>query len=84
LPSAIWALGWPANIQQAGYALVVYDTRPEAMGIKAGGIYVHLSTSRPTLIRQIEPLFRQKGASSLDAPVMGVKAGVEPEARRDG
>jgi 3-hydroxyisobutyrate dehydrogenase-like beta-hydroxyacid dehydrogenase len=54
------------------------------MGIKAGGIYVHLSTSRPTLIRQIEPLFRQKGASSLDAPVMGVKAGVEPEARRDG
>ena len=31
-------------------------------GIKPGGIYVDLSTSRPTLIRQIEPMFRQKGA----------------------
>jgi 3-hydroxyisobutyrate dehydrogenase-like beta-hydroxyacid dehydrogenase len=48
-------------------------------GIKAGGIYVDLSTNRPTLIRPIEPLFRQKGASVLDAPVMGVKAGVDPE-----
>ncbi len=109
------------NIQKAGYPLVVYDTRPEAMrpflerearparspaevaqlsdiiltslpgpkeveavaigaqgvleGIKAGGIYVDLSTSRPTLIRQIEPLFRQKGASVLDAPVSGGKTG---------
>ena len=44
-------------------------------GIKAGGIYVDLSTSRPTLIRQIEPLFRQKGAYVLDAPVSGGKTG---------
>jgi len=109
------------NIQRAGYPLVVYDTRSEAMrpflarearparspaevaqlsdiiftslpgpkeveavaigaqgvleGIKAGGIYVDLSTSRPTLIRQIEPLFRQKGASVVDAPVSGGKTG---------
>ncbi len=44
-------------------------------GIKPGSIYVDLSTSRPTLIRQIEPLFRQKGAHVLDAPVSGGKSG---------
>jgi 3-hydroxyisobutyrate dehydrogenase len=113
--------GMAGNLQQAGYPLVVYDTRPEAMqpflerearparspaevaqlsdiiltslpgpkeveavaigaqgvldGIKPGGIYVDLSTSRPTLIRQIEPLFRQKGAAVVDAPVSGGKTG---------
>ena len=44
-------------------------------GIKPGGIYVDLSTSRPTLIRQIAPLFLQKGAHILDAPVSGGKSG---------
>jgi 3-hydroxyisobutyrate dehydrogenase len=44
-------------------------------GINPGGIFVELSTSRPTLIRQIEPLFRQKGAHVLDAPVSGGKTG---------
>jgi len=44
-------------------------------GIRRGGIFVDLSTSRPTLIRQIEPRFRQKGAHVLDAPVSGGKTG---------
>lgn len=44
-------------------------------GIKPGGIYIDLSTSRPTLIRRLEPLFRQKGAHVLDAPVSGGKTG---------
>ncbi len=44
-------------------------------GIKPGGIFVDLSTSRPTLIREIEPRFRQKGAHVLDAPVSGGKSG---------
>lgn len=44
-------------------------------GIRAGGIYVDLSTSRPTLIRSIEPQFRAKGAYVLDAPVSGGKSG---------
>jgi 3-hydroxyisobutyrate dehydrogenase-like beta-hydroxyacid dehydrogenase len=44
-------------------------------GIKAGGMSVDLSTSRPTPIRQIEPVFRQKGASVVDAPVSGGKTG---------
>lgn len=44
-------------------------------GIREGGIYVDLSTSRPTLIRSIEPQFRAKGAHVLDAPVSGGKTG---------
>ena len=52
-------------------------TGPEGVleGIQPGAIYVDLSTSRPTLIRQIEPRFRQKGAHVLDAPVSGGKSG---------
>ena len=46
-------------------------------GIKPGGIYVDLSTSRPTLIREIEPKFREKGAHVLDAPVSGGKSGAQ-------
>jgi 3-hydroxyisobutyrate dehydrogenase len=113
--------GMAANIQKAGYPMVVYDIRegatrpflergarlasspaevarlsnitltslpgpkeveevavgPEGVlaGIRRGGIFVDLSTSRPTLIRQIEPRFRQKGAHVLDAPVSGGKTG---------
>ncbi len=113
--------GMAGSIQKAGYPIVVYDVREEAMrpfverearparspaevarlsdvvftslpgpkeveevaigshgvleGIKAGGIYVDLSTSRPTLIRRLEPMFRQKGAHVLDAPVSGGKTG---------
>jgi len=44
-------------------------------GIKPGAVYVDLSTSRPTLIRQIEPQFRARGAHVLDAPVSGGKTG---------
>ena len=44
-------------------------------GIKPGGIFIELSTSRPTLIREIEPHFRQKGSHVLDAPISGGKTG---------
>ena len=52
-------------------------TGPEGVleGISAGGVYVDLSTSRPTLLREIEPKFRAKGAHVLDAPVSGGKSG---------
>ena len=52
-------------------------TGPEGVleGIQPGAVYVDLSTSRPTLIREIEPQFRQKGAHVLDAPVSGGKSG---------
>lgn len=39
-------------------------------GIKQGSVYVDLSTSRPSLIRELEPKFRQKGVQVLDAPVL--------------
>ena len=52
-------------------------TEPEGVleGIRPGSIYVDLSSSRPTLIRELEPIFRQKGAHVLDAPVSGGKSG---------
>ena len=39
-------------------------------GIGAGKIYLDLSTCGPDLLRGLEPLFRQKGAHVLDAPVL--------------
>ena len=117
------AMGGPVagNIQQAGYPMVVYDLRDEAMhsflargataansvaelagrsdvmitalpmpadvervacgkdgiieGIRPGSVFVDISTSPPSLIRRLEPLFRGKGASVLDAPVASGQPG---------
>jgi 3-hydroxyisobutyrate dehydrogenase-like beta-hydroxyacid dehydrogenase len=44
-------------------------------GIRPGAVYVDLSTSRPTLIRHIEPQFRAKGAHVLDTPVSSGSSG---------
>ena len=44
-------------------------------GMTAGSVYIDLSTSRPTLIREMEPQFRAKGVHVLDAPVSGGKSG---------
>jgi 3-hydroxyisobutyrate dehydrogenase len=46
-------------------------------GISAGSVYIDLSTSRPTLIRELEPRFREKGVHVLDAPVSGGKSGAQ-------
>ena len=46
-------------------------------GIAHGGVWIDTSTSRPTLIRALEPRFREKGAHVLDAPVSGGKTGAE-------
>jgi 3-hydroxyisobutyrate dehydrogenase len=46
-------------------------------GVRPGGVWIDTSTSRPTLIRQLEPRFRAKGAHVLDAPVSGGKSGAE-------
>lgn len=40
-------------------------------GIRPGSIYVDLSTSRSSLIRRIDEIFRQKEAHVLDAPLSG-------------
>ena len=46
-------------------------------GIKPGSVYIDLSTSRPTLIRELEVMFRAKGVHVLDAPVSGGKSGAQ-------
>jgi 3-hydroxyisobutyrate dehydrogenase len=43
--------------------------------MRAGSVWVDTSTSRPTLIRRLEPRFRDKGLHVLDAPVSGGKTG---------
>ena len=44
-------------------------------GMRAGGVYIDMSTSSPTLIRSIAERFAGKGASVLDAPVSGGPVG---------
>jgi 3-hydroxyisobutyrate dehydrogenase len=46
-------------------------------GIAPGAVWIDTSTSRPTLIRTLEPRFRARGAHVLDAPVSGGKTGAE-------
>ena len=44
-------------------------------GIQPGAIYIDISTSPPSLMRELEPLFRAKGAHVLDAPVASGQPG---------
>lgn len=44
-------------------------------GMRAGGVYIDMSTSSPTLIRSIAERFAAKGAAVLDAPVSGGPVG---------
>ena len=44
-------------------------------GMRAGGVYIDMSTSSPMLIRSIAERFADKGASVLDAPVSGGPVG---------
>jgi 3-hydroxyisobutyrate dehydrogenase len=44
-------------------------------GIRPGSVFVDISTSPPSLIRRLEPLFHAKGASVLDAPVASGQPG---------
>ena len=43
-------------------------------GVSPGNVYIDLSTSRPSLIREIGKAFEQKGAHVLDAPVLASPA----------
>src|SRR5581483_6733139 len=46
-------------------------------GIGRDAVWIDTSTSRPTLVRALEPRFRARGAHVLDAPVSGGKRGAE-------
>ncbi len=47
-------------------------TGPEGIlqGIRRGGVYLDMSTCGPNLLRRLAPLFEEKGAQVLDAPVL--------------
>ncbi len=57
--------------------LVAAGTGGVLEGIRPGSVYIDLSTSRPTLIRELEVKFRAKGVHVLDAPVSGGKSGAQ-------
>jgi 3-hydroxyisobutyrate dehydrogenase len=44
-------------------------------GIERGAIYIDISTSPPSLLRRLQPLFTAKGAFLLDAPVASGQPG---------
>jgi 3-hydroxyisobutyrate dehydrogenase len=66
----ITALPMPENVEQ-----VACGKHGIIEGIRPGSIYVDISTSPPSLIRRLEPLFRAKSASVLDAPVASGQPG---------
>jgi 3-hydroxyisobutyrate dehydrogenase len=63
----ITALPMPRDVEQVAQQIVE--------GIKPGAIYIDISTSPPSLIRKLEPIFAAKGAHVLDAPVASGQPG---------
>ncbi len=63
----VTALPMPADVEAVA--------RQIAAAISADTIYIDISTSPPSLLRNLEPLFRAKGAHLLDAPVASGQPG---------
>jgi len=61
------ALPMPRDVEQVA--------REIASAIKSDAIYIDISTGPPALIRELAPLFEQKGARVLDAPVASGQPG---------
>jgi 3-hydroxyisobutyrate dehydrogenase-like beta-hydroxyacid dehydrogenase len=66
----ITALPAPMDVEQ-----VSTGNNGILQGIRPKSIYVDISTSPPSLIRQLEPLFSARGAFVLDAPVASGQPG---------
>ena len=66
----ITALPMPVDVEQ-----VACGKDGIIEGIRPGSVFVDISTSPPSLIRRLEPLFRAKAASVLDAPVASGQPG---------
>jgi 3-hydroxyisobutyrate dehydrogenase len=64
------ALPMPSDVEQ-----VACGARGIIEGIRAGSIYIDISTSPPSLIRALQPRFQAKGAFVLDAPVASGQPG---------
>jgi 3-hydroxyisobutyrate dehydrogenase len=66
----ITALPMPGDVEQ-----VACGAAGILQGIRPNSIYIDISTSPPSLIRRLEPLFRSRGAFALDAPVASGQPG---------
>ena len=66
----ITALPMPADVEQ-----VVCGANGILEGIRPRSVFIDISTSPPSLLRRLEPLFRAKGAYVLDAPVASGQPG---------
>jgi 3-hydroxyisobutyrate dehydrogenase len=66
----ITALPMPKDVEQ-----VARGANGILEGIRPQSVFIDISTSPPSLIRQLEPLFRAKGAFVLDAPVASGQPG---------
>jgi 3-hydroxyisobutyrate dehydrogenase-like beta-hydroxyacid dehydrogenase len=66
----ITALPMPHDVDR-----VACDANGILQGVRQNSIYIDISTSPPSLIRRLEPLFRAKGAFVLDAPVASGQPG---------
>jgi 3-hydroxyisobutyrate dehydrogenase len=56
---------------------VVLDEGSVRDSMRAGAVYVDLSTNAPALVRRLAPLMAERGVSMLDAPVSGGVEGAE-------
>jgi len=66
----ITALPMPEDVEQ-----VSCSANGILQGIRRGSVYIDISTSAPSLIRRLEPLYRAKDAFVLDAPVASGQPG---------
>ncbi len=63
----VTALPMPRDVEQVAAEI--------AAAIRPAAIYIDISTGPPSLIRKLAPLFEQKGAHVLDAPVASGQPG---------
>jgi 3-hydroxyisobutyrate dehydrogenase len=66
----ITALPMPSDVEE-----VACGANGILQGVRQNSIYIDISTGPPSLIRQLEPLFRAKGGFVLDAPVASGQPG---------
>ena len=65
-------VGFPADVRQ-----VYFDADGLLSAARAGQIFVDMTTTEPTLARQIYEIARAKGAAAVDAPVSGGDVGAK-------
>jgi 3-hydroxyisobutyrate dehydrogenase len=63
-------VGFPADVRE-----VVLGSEGVLTGARAGGVLVEMTTSEPSLAREIEQAGQAKGVGCLDAPVSGGDVG---------